>query len=114
MLEMLDEKTLCQQFCSQVKLHHRKNGMVVLETPFKYPDGDQYPLYLSETTTGGLRVSDGGHTLMHLSYENDVDKFFEGSRSVLFHQILAEQGISYEEETGQFSLDCAPDRKSVV
>ena len=108
MLEMLDEKKLCEQFCAEVKLHHRSNGMVMLQTPFTYPDGDKYPLYLSETAVGGLRVSDGGHTLMHLSYENDVDKFFEGSRNILLSQIISEQGISYDEKTGQFSLECAP------
>ena len=86
MLEMLDEKMLCVQFCAQIKLHRRSNGMVLLETPFAYPDGDQYPIYLTETGAGGLHVSDGGHTLMHLSYENDVDKFFEGSRSILLDE----------------------------
>jgi len=108
MLEMLNEKNLCEQLCTQVKLHHRNNGQVMLETPFSYPDGDQYPIYLSETNTGGLRVSDGGHTLMHLSYENDVDKFFEGSRNILLNQVLSEQGVNYDEATGQFSIDCAP------
>jgi len=112
MLEMLDEKMLCAQFCAQIKLHRRDNGMVLLETPFAYPDGDQYPIYLTETGTGGLRVSDGGHTLMHLSYENDVDKFFEGSRNILLNQIIAEQGISYDEKNGQFYLECAPAKLS--
>lgn len=112
MLEMLDEKMLCAQFCAQIKLHRRNNGMVLLETPFAYPDGDQYPIYLTETGTGGLRVSDGGHTLMHLSYENDVDKFFEGSRSILLNQIIAEQGISYDGDIGQFYLECAPAKLS--
>lgn len=114
MLEMLNENTLCEQFCAQVKLHRPPSGMVMLETSFTYPDGDQYPLYLSETATGGLRVSDGGHTLMRLSYENDVDKFFEGSRSVLLNQILSEQGVAYDETTGQFSLECAPSQLAVA
>lgn len=112
MLEMLDEKMLCAQFCAQIKLHRCNNGMVLLETPFAYPDGDQYPIYLTETGVGGLRVSDGGHTLMHLSYENDVDKFFEGSRSVLLNQIIAKQGISYDGDKGQFYLECAPAKLS--
>lgn len=112
MLEMLDEKMLCAQFCAQIKLHRRSNGMVMLETPFAYPDGDQYPIYLTETGAGGLHVSDGGHTLMHLSYENDVDKFFEGSRSILLNQIIAEQGVSYDGDNGQFYLECAPARLS--
>ena len=112
MLDMLNEKQLCEQFCAQIKLHRRSNGLVMLETPFSYPDGDQYPLYLSETRTGGIKISDGGHTLMHLSYENDVDKFFEGSRQMLLHRIVSEQGIDFDEATGQFSLECAPGQLS--
>jgi len=108
MLEMLNEKQLCKQFCAQIKLHRRSNGLVMLETPFSYPDGDQYPLYLSETRTGGIKISDGGHTLMHLSYENDVDKFFEGSRQMLLQRIVSEQGVDFDESSGQFSLECAP------
>lgn len=112
MLDMLNEKQLCEQFCAQIKLHRRSNGLVMLETPFSYPDGDQYPLYLSETRTGGIKISDGGHTLMHLSYENDVDKFFEGSRQMLLHRIVSEHGIDFDEATGQFSLECAPGQLS--
>jgi len=108
MIEHLNEQKLCEQFCTTVKLHRRDNGLVMLETPFTYPDGDQYPLYISDTNTGGLRVSDGGHTLMHLSYENDIDKFFEGSRMQLWNQVTAEQGVSYDESSGQFWLECAP------
>lgn len=107
-IEQLNEQNLCEQFCAQIRLHRRPNGTVMLETPFTYPDGDQYPLYLSDTPTGGLRVSDGGHTLMHLSYENDVDKFSEGSRALLWNQIMTEQGVSYDETTGQFWLESAP------
>lgn len=113
MIEQLNEQTLCEQFCARIRLHHRASGMVMLETPFTYPDGDQYPIYLTDTATGGLRVSDGGHTLMHLSYENDVDKFFEGSRALLWNQVTAEQGVSYDESSGQFWLECAPSELAV-
>lgn len=113
MIEQLNEERLCEQFCAQIRLHRRPNGTVMLETPFTYPDGDQYPLYLSDTTTGGLRVSDGGHTLMHLSYENDVDKFFEGSRALLWSQVIAEQGVNYDDTSGQFWLECAPEELAV-
>ena len=105
MLEMLDENELCRQLCAQVKLRRRRKGKVLLETPFEYPDGDRYPLYLTETHTGGVRVSDGGHTLMHLSYENDIDKFFEGTRRLLFDQILREYGTKYDEKTGEFYVE---------
>ena len=105
MLERLNQEQLCEQFCANVQLHHRSNGMVMLQTPFSYPDGDQYALYLTELDTGGIRVSDGGHTLMHLSYENDVDKFFSSTRNILLHQIIAEQDVNFSEEDGQFFID---------
>jgi len=40
---------------------------------------------------------------MHLSYENDLDKFREGTRRKLFDQLLAESGI--REEEGKLVLD---------
>ncbi len=105
MLEQLNQKQLCEQFCANVQIHRRNNGMVMLQTPFSYPDGDQYALYLSEIGTGGVRISDGGHTLMHLSYENDIDKFFSSTRNILLHQVVEEQGIGFSEDKGQFFID---------
>jgi hypothetical protein len=104
-LENISDETLCKQFCAQVKIRRRQNGFVMLDTPFTYPDGDHYPLYLMATPTGGVRVSDGGHTLMHLSYENDVDKFFTGTRSILLDQVVAEQDIDFDKESGQFFVE---------
>ncbi|MFQ5598877.1 MAG: DUF1828 domain-containing protein [Nitrospiria bacterium] len=105
MLEQL-EKHLCERLCAEVRLH-RRNGLTMLETPFTFPDGDHYPIYLSETRTGGLRISDGGHTLMHLSYENEVDKFFEGTRGLLLEQIKGEYALNYE--AGQFFMESSVD-----
>ena len=107
MLEALNNQQLCEQLCAQVTLRRRENGMIMLETPFSFPDGDQYPLYLTETRTGGVRVSDGGHTLLHLSYENDIDKLFSGTRAVLLEKIIKEQGIQYDEPSGQFFIEAA-------
>jgi len=30
MLEMINQDDLCKQFCADVKLHHRSNGMLML------------------------------------------------------------------------------------
>lgn len=103
-LDNLNDEMLCKQLCTRVTLHHRKNDIVMLDTPFSYPDGDRYPLYLEESNIG-VRISDGGHTLMHLSYENDIDKLFIGSRSRLFEQILSENDIGYDPGTGQFFVE---------
>lgn len=101
----INEAALCEQLCAQVKLHQRPNGMVMLETPFTFPDGDKYALHLTQLNTGGLRLSDGGTTLIQLSYETEPNKFFEGTRHVLFEQVVKEQGVSYEEKTGQFYIE---------
>lgn len=98
----IDEKKLCTQLCANVSIIQRPNNKLMLKTPFHYPDGDHYPIYLEETGTGGVRISDGGHTLMHLSYENDIDKFFDGTRQILMSQIVAQDDIAYEERTGEF------------
>ena len=50
----------------------------MLESPFTFPDGDHYPIYLSETPGGAVKLSDRGHTLMHVSYEHDVDSLYRG------------------------------------
>lgn len=105
MLNTLDESRLCQQLCANVKLHKRKNGMVMLETPFTFPDGDQYALYLDEMATGGIRLSDGGTTLIQLSYETEPNKFFEGTRNVLFEQVVSEQGVNFDDQSGQFYVE---------
>ncbi len=106
MLELL-EKRLCEHLCAEVHLHRRQNGLMMLETPFTFPDGDHYPIYLSETRTGGLLISDGGHTLLHLSYENEVDKFLKDTRGLLLEQIISEHGLEYKE--GQFFMETSVD-----
>jgi len=42
---------------------------------------------------------------MQLSYENDIDKYFDGTRNLLFEQVVKEQGINFEDETGQFYVE---------
>jgi len=93
--------------CAEVRLIDRKNGRLLVTTPFLFPDGDPYLVYLQERPGGVLRLTDAGHTLMHLSYENDIDKFREGSRGRLFDQILSEQDVI--EKEGEFFIDSSPD-----
>jgi len=101
----IDEKLLCAQLCANVSVITRPDQVVMLDTPFHFPDGDHYPIYLEETGTGGVRLRDGGHTLMHLSYENDIDKYFEGTRQMLLEQVLSHEQVAYDRERGEFYLD---------
>lgn len=97
------EKELCTQFCASIKVTQKSNNLIRIETPFFFPDGDPYQIYLRPLRTGGFRVTDLGHTLMHLSYENDLGIFRKGTRGYLLAEILLELGLN--EDDGAFYLD---------
>lgn len=101
------ERMLCERLCTQIKLFQRENGFVMLDTPFTFPDGDHYALYLEALATGGVRITDNGHTFMALSYEHDVDAFRQGTRGRLLEMILTEQGV--QESEGRLWLDSSTD-----
>ena len=102
------ERLLCERLCANVRVHRRHDYALMLESPFTFPDGDRYPIYLNETPGGDVKLSDRGHTLMHVSYEHDVDSFYEGARASLREQIVRESGI--DEEEGVFSVETPPDQ----
>lgn len=97
------QDSLCHQFCKDIKVSMKNDHLIRIETPFYFPDGDPYQIYLVELETGGFRVTDKGHTLMHLSYENDLDALEKGTRGKLLNQIQLELGL--KEEDGEFYLE---------
>ncbi len=99
---------LCERLCEDVGVDARPDGELMLRTHFTFPDGDGYPLHLSEAPSGGLRLSDHGHTLMHISYEHDIDSFLTGTRGMLLERIVGESGIN--QDGGVFSFDTPPER----
>ena len=52
---------------------------------------------------GIIRLTDMGHTMMHVSYDNEIDKLREGTRGKIFDQIKAETFI--DEDNGEFFID---------
>lgn len=98
---------LCKRLCQDVTIDRRPDGALMLRTQFCFPDGDGFPIHLSEAPSGGLRLSDKGHTLMHISYDHDVDAFVDGTRGALLERIVAESGI--QREGGVFFLDAPAD-----
>jgi hypothetical protein len=94
---------LCKTLCGEVQVHKTRQGYLQILTPFTFTDGDTFQLYLQEMPGGGVRLTDFGHTLMHLSYENELGKFREGTRGKLFDQVLANAGM--REENGQLIFD---------
>lgn len=101
------QDALCRQFCADIKVTKKNDYLFRVETPFYFPDGDPYQIYLSEIETGGFRVSDMGHTLMQMSYENDIDLFRKGTRGNLLEQIQTELGL--KEDDGSFYIESTVD-----
>ena len=100
------EDILCKSICSQVRLHPRHDGRVMVETPFVLGDGDTYAIYLEELPSG-VRITDAGHTLMHLSYSMDVESLRGGTRGTIFERILTQSSVS--EDEGELYLDSSLD-----
>lgn len=101
------ESTLCRALCGSVSVKQSADGLWRVDTPWTFPDGDSYSIYISPAPTGGLRISDQGLTLMRLSYENDLSKLREGTRGRLLAQVLADAGLI--EDDGEFFLDSTID-----
>ena len=102
-------RLLCERMCADVTVEERPDGDVMIVSPFRYPDGDGYPIHLSHPDNGvGVRLSDRGHTLMYISYEHDVDSFTEGNKRVAIEKILTEHGITFG--AGAFMVDTQPDQ----
>ena len=99
---------LCERLCEDVQVEQRPDGALMLRTHFQFPDGDGYPIHLSEAASGGLRLSDRGHTLMHMSYEHDIDSFMDGTRGMLLERIMGESGLRWD--GGAFCFDTSPNR----
>ncbi len=97
------QESLCAHMCSEIKILQKNKSLALVETPFYFPDGDPYQIYIKEMPGGIIRLTDMGHTMMQLSYENDVDKFRQGTRGNIFNQIIAETFI--KEENGEFYID---------
>ena len=106
----LIQRLLCDRLCAEVGVEKRPDDALMLRTHFRVPDGDSYPIHLSATSSGGLRLSDRGHTLMRISYDHDVDSFLEGTRGVLLERIMDESGLQWD--AGAFCFDTSPEQLS--
>lgn len=102
------KELLCKSLCTEVQVHERSDGRLLVETPFSFGDGDLYSIYLESLPTGGVRVTDAGHTLMQLSYTMDVDKLKDGTRDRIFQKVLAESGV--RENEGEIFVDTSADQ----
>ena len=99
------KQSLCEQLCNDVQVVCRPDGRLMLHTRFEFPDGDRFPIHVSETSTNDVRLSDLGHTLMHISYDCDIDSFLLGDRRQLLETIARESGVCFD--GGVFYVECS-------
>lgn len=99
---------LCRSLCADVSVIDRPDGSVLVDTPFYFPDGDGFSMYLERLSSGGFKLSDKGITMMRLSYEQDIDKIREGTRAKVFDQVLAEMGVA--DAGGEIYLETPADK----
>lgn len=97
------QKILCERLCAEVRLARRPDDALMLRTHFAFPDGDRFPIHVSATGIGGIRLSDRGHTLMHISYDHDINAFLQGTRGQTLERIVNETGL--KRDGGSFRLD---------
>lgn len=90
------QDSLRERLCEAVRVDERPDGAVMVRTPFAFPDGDRYPIHISEAPSGRLCLSDRGHTLMHISYEHDIDSYLAGARGKLLERVMGESGLRWD------------------
>ena len=103
------QRELREQICSSIRVEKRFDGELMLETDFGFPDGDHYPIYLSNIKDR-VRLSDKGDTLMRIGYEREIDRFLTRNRWMLINQILGEEQVSQSQ--GEFFVDSPIDSLS--
>ena len=95
-------RVLRERLAEAVRFVTRPDGAVMLRTRFEFPDGDRFPIHAEAAGPEAVRLSDYGHTLMHISYDRDIDAFLEEYDGAV-DQIAREAGI--ERCGGVFRLD---------
>lgn len=101
------QQLLCENLCKEVRIIRRPDGKLMLRTGFQFPDGDRFPIHVSETATNGVRLSDLGHTLMRISYDHDLDSFLRDARGRLLETIVNESDIGFD--GGVLYVECSPE-----
>lgn len=92
----MNMQTLKKQFktavSSEIELVKEGIDRYQIFTPFRFDDGDHYVTVLKKCGDK-WRVTDEGHTLLHLSISTDVDSLYSpGKRRDIFQSALNEYG----------------------
>jgi hypothetical protein len=87
------EARLASALAAEVTVHDAGEQGKRVDVPFYFPDGDGFVIYLRDAGSGQAEITDRAHTLMHVGYYTDIDKFSRGARASVFERILMRHGI---------------------
>jgi hypothetical protein len=101
---MITVDQLRDQFGGHVELLEQRPGLYQLFAPLYHEDGDMLEIFLKDTGTGMVRISDCAMTLMRLSYDFEINT--ENKERVL-RRILSENQVLLDD--GNLFIDCLPE-----
>ena len=87
---------LQERRCKDVRVESGLDGAVMLRTRFRFHDGDRMPIHVSVSASGSLRLSDGGHTLMRISYAYNVNSLMDGTRGMILERTMRDTGFRWD------------------
>jgi hypothetical protein len=93
---------LCKAFCDNLQVRQVPAGLAV-STNFLGPEGDRIGFYIRNQEDGNYRIEDDGFTLPALE-ASGLD-FSSGSRGNAMRELLAEYGVSIDEDARAFTID---------
>lgn len=101
------EREFRARVCEQIDVQSHGQNRFVVNTPFRYEDGDHFGIVLKHEN-GGWVLTDEASTLMHLSYEISEKDLESGSRAELIEGAVA--GFGVENRGGEFVIPITDDR----
>ena len=102
------QSAMCKSLCSEVELHQRSDGRIAIYTPFRFADGDCLLMMAEPLPAGGIRLTDCGNTMMHLSYRMNIDSILKpGNRCDLLHEIIRDHDLCFDD--GEIYVDTPAD-----
>lgn len=104
---MVEIETIVEKFkegvSKEVKLKEMGIGRYLIKTPFIFDDGDMIKVVLVyDSTSKQWRITDEGHTFLHLSYFMDTKDLEKGSREEILSN--CKKMFSIIEERGELSI----------
>jgi Domain of unknown function DUF1828 len=93
--------------CEQIDLEPEGEGRFLVDTPFRFEDGDHFAIFLKRERDHWI-LSDEASTLMHLSYWLDDKAIESGNRKDIVESSLA--GFSVENRNGELVIPVREDR----